>query len=100
LKILHAGKVFFHFFEIFLNGQIRAIVMPQPPFSSFYRIAPALPRKKLKFFWPLFCCISSTGSARTCPRPIAAATWTRPTASFETRSRDGGIASPKKRQPA
>jgi len=34
LKILHAGKVFFHFFEIFLIGQLGAIVMPQPPFLA------------------------------------------------------------------
>jgi len=51
LKILQADKIFFQFFEIFLNGQGEPIVQPDPRFRAFYRISKPLPRKKLKFFW-------------------------------------------------
>ena len=51
MKIRQADKVFFQFFEIFLNGQNEPVVQPDPRLGAFYRISLQLPRKKLKFFW-------------------------------------------------
>jgi len=51
LKIRQADKVFFQFFEIFLNGRTESIVRAALRFGAFYRISRLLPRKKLNFFW-------------------------------------------------
>jgi len=50
LKNRQADKVFFQFFEIFLNGRTEPIVPVDPRFGAFYRISSLLPRKKLKNF--------------------------------------------------
>jgi riboflavin synthase len=66
LKNRGAGKDFFHFFQIFLNGKMGAIVAAKSPFLAFYRIDRPLPRKKFGIFRGNF--VGRVWSAGTYPR--------------------------------